>query len=202
MHAPTGMNSNGTKSALRRCCLAQRRGLDRADWQQRSQRICQHLRGLEAYRSATTVLAYFSFRQEPDLSMLYLGGGVGTTKSWAFPRCVGPDLSWHYWQPGQPLTTNAWGILEPHPDLPMVEISNVNLLLIPCVGFNSAGYRLGYGGGFYDRLLARSDWQKTVPIGISFELGRLENFAPDHWDRPLSGICTELGYWKNCRESG
>jgi 5-formyltetrahydrofolate cyclo-ligase len=189
------LNSNLTKLALRRRCLQQRQSLPVAQWQHRSQQICQHLMGLEQYRSASTLLAYFSFRQEPDLSALY----ADAAKSWAFPRCVGQDLSWHYWQPGQPLTINAWGILEPYADLPIVPVSRVDLLLIPCVGFNAAGYRLGYGGGFYDRLLARSDWQKAVPIGISFELGRLENFAPDQWDQPLSGICTELGYWKNLR---
>jgi 5-formyltetrahydrofolate cyclo-ligase len=181
---------NLPKSGWRQRCLAQRRALDRREWQQRSQQICQHLMGLAQYRSATTVLAYFSFRQEPDLSALY----ADTAKSWAFPRCVGQELSWHDWRPGQPLTTHAWGIAEPHPDLPTVKISTADLLLVPCVGFNAAGYRLGYGGGFYDRLLARSDWQKVVSIGISFELGRLENFAPDQWDQPLSGICTELGY--------
>jgi 5-formyltetrahydrofolate cyclo-ligase len=192
-HAPTGMIGNNlTKSELRRDCLRQRRALNVDDWQRRSRQICAHLVELAAYRSATTLLAYFAFRQEPDLSPLW----TDTAKSWGFPRCMGEDLSWHYWQPGQPLTTNAWGILEPHPDLPRVEISKVDLLLVPCVGFNAAGYRLGYGGGFYDRLLAQPAWAQIETIGIGFELGRLENFVPDQWDQPLSGICTELGYWK------
>ncbi|MEM6425630.1 MAG: 5-formyltetrahydrofolate cyclo-ligase, partial [Cyanobacteria bacterium P01_D01_bin.128] len=55
------------------------------------------------------------------------------------------------------------------------------------------GYRLGYGGGYYDRMLSDSRWANKPTIGIVFEYARLPALPRQPWDRPLDGICTESG---------
>jgi 5-formyltetrahydrofolate cyclo-ligase len=66
------------------------------------------------------------------------------------------------------------------------------VLLVPLLGFDAAGYRLGQGGGYYDRTLATLP-QKPLTIGIGYELGRLESIYPQPHDRPMDAIITESG---------
>jgi 5-formyltetrahydrofolate cyclo-ligase len=67
-----------------------------------------------------------------------------------------------------------------------------SLLLIPLLGFDSQGYRLGYGGGYYDRTLAALRL-KPLTIGIGYEAGRLETIQPQPHDIPLDAVVTESG---------
>ncbi|NES71751.1 MAG: 5-formyltetrahydrofolate cyclo-ligase, partial [Okeania sp. SIO2D1] len=55
------------------------------------------------------------------------------------------------------------------------------------------GYRLGYGSGFYDRMLSSEEWASKPTIGIVFEFGYLQQLPIDSWDRPLNAVCTENG---------
>jgi 5-formyltetrahydrofolate cyclo-ligase len=71
--------------------------------------------------------------------------------------------------------------------------SAVDLILVPAIACDVQGYRLGYGGGFYDRLLSTPAWRAKPTIGIVFEFARLPQLPVDPWDRPLQGICTESG---------
>ena len=176
------------KQTLRRSLLAKRRSLSRLEWQHHSQQLCDRLNALPIVQQSSTILAYFSFRQEPDLSALFR-----TEKIWGFPRCVGSDLSWHTLSES-PLQVGAYGLIEPHWDSPLVEPDRVDLILIPCVACDRRGYRLGYGGGFYDRLLSAPDWQGKPTIGVVFEFAVISELAIDPWDQPMQGICTESGY--------
>ena len=66
------------------------------------------------------------------------------------------------------------------------------LLFVPCVGYGVGGYRLGYGGGFYDRTLAQLQ-PKPYTVGLGFAAGFLPNFEPEPHDVPLDAILNELG---------
>jgi 5-formyltetrahydrofolate cyclo-ligase len=68
-------------------------------------------------------------------------------------------------------------------------------LLIALVGFDGQGYRLGYGGGYYDRMLAALP-TKPETIGVGFDLGRLASIHPQPHDIPLDVIVTERGWWR------
>ncbi|MBE9182559.1 5-formyltetrahydrofolate cyclo-ligase [Oculatella sp. LEGE 06141] len=183
-------DSKANKATLRRSLLKARQGLPEAVWRHKSDRLCAHLQAWPLFSRARTVLAYFSFRQEPDLSPLF-----SSDRRWGFPRCVDKALHWHQWSPEQrlPLQTGSYGIVEPHPEAPMLDLADVDLLLVPAIACDVRGYRLGYGGGFYDRLLSSPAWARKPAIGIVFEFARLPSVPIDPWDRPLKGICTEAG---------
>lgn len=154
-----------------------------------SLQICEHLKTSELFAQANTVLAYSSVRQEPDLSSLF-----ALDKTWGLPRCVNNNLVWHGWShEDRPLQPGAFGILEPHPDSPSIAVNTVDLILVPAVACDDQGYRLGYGGGFYDRLLAQPEWAIKPTIGIVFDFARLPQLPRDPWDRSLQFVCTEVG---------
>ncbi len=178
------------KSTLRRQFLRQRRSLPPELWRDWSDRLCAHLQALPAFQQADTILAYVSDRQEPDLSPLWLQAG----KHWGLPRCVGSSLHWHRWQPGQPLRPGAYGILEPASTTPVLAAREVDLILVPAVAGDSYGYRLGYGGGFYDRMLELAEWSAVPTVGLLFSFALQECLPREPWDRPLDGFCTEVGW--------
>ena len=174
------------KSALRQEILQQRQSLSPAQWQVKSNQICDRLKSITQFKEAQTILAYFSFRQEPDLAPLF-----SLKKNWAFPRCVGKSLVWHLWQPGTELNTGKYGIQEPCKNSIIVDPAVADLILVPTVACDTEGYRLGYGGGFYDRLLS-CDRNLNVPtIGIVFDFAYGVQLATDPWDMRLNFICTE-----------
>ena len=102
---------------------------------------------------------------------------------------------------GEALTKHRYGMLEPEASLPLVPIETVDLILIPCVGCDRASYRLGYGGGYYDRLLSQPPWQDKPTLGITFSFAYLEQLSPDPWDRRLQGVCTEVSLILNASPS-
>jgi 5-formyltetrahydrofolate cyclo-ligase len=184
-----------SKIDLRRSLLKARRALAPEIWREQSDRLCAHLQNAPQFIQAHTILAYTSFRQEPDLSPLI--SGFDGSKRWGLPRCVGKSLVWHVWSStSRPLQSGAYGILEPHADEPILDIEMVDLILVPAVAGDRQGYRLGYGGGFYDRLLSDPNWAAKPTLGILFDFALLPRLPIDPWDRPLHGICTETGlFW-------
>ena len=160
------------------------------EWRHKSDRIVTQLQEASSlFTSAQTILAYFSFRGEPDLSPLF----KETRHRWGFPRCVGDSLSWHIWRPGDTLQTGAYGILEPDPDAPTLQPAEVDLIFVPAVACDYQGYRLGYGGGYYDRLLSSVEWATKPTIGIVFDFAYVPQLPVDPWDKPLQAVCTETG---------
>jgi 5-formyltetrahydrofolate cyclo-ligase len=92
------------------------------------------------------------------------------------------------------MTTNRYGIGEPVDARPL-RARQLDLLLMPLVGFDSEGYRLGMGGGYYDATLAfmrhRRLWRKPRLIGIAYECQRVDSLPHDPWDMPLDAVLTE-----------
>jgi 5-formyltetrahydrofolate cyclo-ligase len=182
------------KKVLRQTLLQQRQALSVRDWAEKSKAICDRIAQTECFQKAETVLAYLSVRQEPDLSHLWTCNTI--SKCWGLSRCVGKTLDWHQCNPRLPeqLQPGAYGILEPLPTLPLVEPDSVDLILVPAVACDRRGFRLGYGGGFYDHLLAQPEWANKPTIGIVFEFAYLEKLEADLWDLPMRSVCTENGF--------
>ena len=178
------------KANLRRRLLKARQAIPPGLWRQKSDRICTHLQSWPTFQTARCILAYWSFRNEPDLSPL-----IESQRLWGLPRCVGKTLTWHYWQGLHALQPGYAGITEPVPESPQVDLSTVDLILVPAVACDVRGYRLGYGGGFYDRMLSQPQWHNRPAIAIVFEYARLPTVPRDSWDKPIQGICTEMGLY-------
>lgn len=181
------------KVTLRQELIRARQALPQAVWREKSQQLCGYLQESRFFAQAQTVLAYFSTRQEPDLSSLW---ETDLTKCWGFPRCQGTSLIWHAWLPGDATQIGTYGIWEPDPDLPILAAEQVDLILIPAIACDIQGYRLGYGGGFYDRLLSLPEWHFKPTIGLVFESAYLTALPLDPWDKPLEAVCTETGFYQ------
>ena len=179
---------DNSKSSLRRQYLQQRRELPPELWRDWSDRICIQLQDYPEFNRSNTILAYQTCNQEPDLSYLF----THSHKQWGLPRCFGKHLTWHRWQPSEPLIKGAYGILEPSAELPLLEPNHVDLILVPAVAIDKSGYRLGYGGGYYDRLFIDPAWENIPKIGIVFSFAYIETLSIDPWDISLDLVCTEI----------
>jgi len=176
---------------MRRRLLKARQAIPPRLKHEKSARICQHLLDWEVFAKSRLTLAYCSFRGEPQLDALL----QQPSRVWGLPRCEEQTLIWHRWFRNSPyaLTRGTYGITEPAAASPLVEPYRVDLILVPCLACDINGYRLGYGGGFYDRMLTRAEWANKKTIGIVFEYARLPQVPREDWDVRLDGICTESG---------
>ncbi len=111
----------------------------------------------------------------------------------ALPVVVAPKqpLIFREWHPGVDLENGPLDIPFPK-DSPEVVPNGV---LLPMNGWDKQGYRLGYGGGFFDRTLAAMA-KRPVVIGISYEFARLETIFPQSWDIPMDYVVTEAGVYR------
>jgi 5-formyltetrahydrofolate cyclo-ligase len=179
------------KAELRQELLRSRMELSPELYQEYSDRFCGHLQKflLDHVLPGQTILAYQPHRQEPDLRGLFTH-----YYQWGMPRCLPQrQLAWHLWRPGELLVNNSYGLAEPLATANLIDPATIAALLIPMVGFDAEGYRLGYGGGYFDRLLASSEWQQVLKIGIAFDLALVPKIPIDSWDLPLQRIFTESG---------
>jgi 5-formyltetrahydrofolate cyclo-ligase len=186
-----------SKQQLRERFLHQRRSISIDRWQTQSDLLCDRLTQSPQFIVAQTILAYQSCRQEPSLDYLF----DRTHKQWGLPRCVVSgasdretrELVWHRWQPSETLAIGSYGIREPNPVAPVLLPGDIDLILVPAVAIDRQGYRLGYGGGYYDRLRADPLWCKIPTMGIVFDFAYVDRLPIEPWDLPLDAVCTELG---------
>ena len=101
---------------------------------------------------------------------------------------VHKTLVFHAWYPGCPMEEDAYGIPKPKD----TEIVVPTLLFVPCVGYGPGGYRLGYGGGFYDRTLATLQ-PKPVTVGLGYTQGWLPDLEPEAHDMALDALLNDNG---------
>jgi len=136
-------------------------------------------------RSALVLGAYWPVRGEPDLrdALARWHDGGWTI---ALPRVVaaGRSLEFGRWAPGWSMRDAQFGIPVPEPFEPL----RPTLLLVPCVGFDARCYRLGYGGGYYDRTL---EAHAVATIGVAYDSCEIEAFRPGAHDRRLDAIVTQ-----------
>jgi 5-formyltetrahydrofolate cyclo-ligase len=140
---------------------------------------------------------YFPYKGEIDLRPL-LRQLVARGAEAALPAIVekAHPVEFRAWHPGVEMERGAWDIPVPKPGNPV----RPGLLLAPLVGFDAAGYRLGHGGGYYDRTLATFA-PKPLTIGVGYEATRLDTIHPQPHDIPMDAIVTEEGVTWHERET-
>ncbi len=110
-------------------------------------------------------------------------------------QAAGAPLLFREWHPGVRLERGPLDIPYPVDSAPIVP----QAVLLPMNGWDAQGYRLGYGGGFFDRTLAALAMRPLV-IGISYEQARIETIRPQPWDIPMDFVVTERGAYRRSAE--
>ena len=141
---------------------------------------------------ASTVSAFYPFRSEIDTRPL-LGKLAADGWTTSLPIIIGPGLPlvFRRWIPGEPTIPGDMNIPRPPDSAPEVW---PDVLIVPLLSFDTKGYRLGYGGGFYDRTIAllRSR-KKIVTIGAAYSAQHVDEVPHGEHDQPLDYVMTELG---------
>jgi len=112
----------------------------------------------------------------------------------ALPVVLAPDtpLIFREWHPGVEMALGKLDIPYPKAGAALAP----DTVLLPMNGFDAQGYRLGYGGGFFDRTLASLRDAKPLVIGVGFELGAVPTIRPQPWDMPMDYVVTERGVYR------
>ncbi len=163
-----------------------------------TRRLVQHLGRQLWFRRAKRVGIYWPSDGEID-PLTLLGRQRG--KQWHLPvlqRFPRKTLMFVRWRPGERLMANRFGIPEPQRRGRRIRnAQSLDLLLMPVVGFDRDGHRIGRGGGFYDRSLAylrrHPLWRRPRLIGLAHACQRLDQITPKPWDVPVDAIATEDG---------
>lgn len=180
-----------TKPELRKQILARRAALSREERRAKSAAVQQRLLDLPEFRAAGRVLFFVSFSSEVETlpmieQTLRLGKEVAAPRVWAGQSDLELRRLTH---PQTQLQAGKMGIPEPNDDCPLVSLAEIDLIIVPAVAWDEQGYRVGYGGGFYDRLLARAD---DVPkIGLGFECQVISAVPRQDHDLRVDALVTE-----------
>jgi 5-formyltetrahydrofolate cyclo-ligase len=154
-------------------------------------RLAAHADAL-AIPAGSVVGAYVAMTGEADPHLLLKKLALADC-TFAFPRVAAKKqpLAFHHWQPGRELIKSAFGVPEPAEDWPR---AHPDILLVPMLAFDKDGYRLGYGGGFYDMTLgALRANGKLRAIGIAFAGQEVEALPRETHDQKLDAVLTEKG---------
>lgn len=181
---------DAARDALRAALIDARRRLSPEARQAAGEALVARLEALLGEVGGESIAVYWPVRGEPALGEL-LQRWARAGARLALPVVVAPaaPLRFVAWQPGEPTVPGAWGIPRPASD----EALRPSVLIVPCVGFDARGYRLGYGGGFYDRSLAALAADGGTPpraIGVAWDDALLAGFEPLPTDLPLDAVVT------------
>lgn len=142
--------------------------------------------------AGTKIAGYWPITREANVEPL-LNALHKKTSTCLLPVVVARDtaLVFREWQPGDELTPSDLGIPEPSADKPA---DAPDILLVPLLAFDRQGYRLGYGGGYYDRTLQdlRAE-RKIIAVGIAYGGQEVDSMPHESFDQRLDWVITEAG---------
>jgi len=157
------------KLALRNRMRMVREAIPSSACEARSAEIAKRLLLLEEFDRASTVLAFAPIRNEVRTrSSMQAAWAAG--KHVALPRVVEDELTLRRVDGHTVLIEGAFGVSEPPEDTPSVEASEVDFALVPALAVDPRGYRIGYGGGYYDRLIPQLRNARTCVVAYDFQL--------------------------------
>lgn len=187
--AQTVANPAAARAALRRTMLAARRAMPAARQQAASACILEYLGGLLLPMPAGSIGFCAAIRAEPDCQPLIVRLiAAGWQAAMPVVSAVDAPMTFRRWWPAAPMTADPYGI-----PIPATEAAPLpSVLLLPLVAFDAAGYRLGYGGGYFDRTLAACA-RRPLMIGVGFDLCAVASIHPERHDIPLDRVVTESG---------
>jgi 5-formyltetrahydrofolate cyclo-ligase len=181
------------KKKIRREMRQLRDSLSMPDIVSKSGDIQARLWRLIEEQQSDAVMFYVAFGSEAQTQDC-IARTIDSGRTAIVPICVDGDgrqlLPSRLLDPQSELAVGSFGILEPKPEFRRpFPPEKINLIVIPGLAFDQNGYRVGYGGGYYDRFLARCP--QALSVGLAYEMQILECVFPAEWDVPIHRIVTE-----------
>ena len=175
------------KSRLRQHCRALRKSLGEETRTRASLAICARVENWNLFQQSRTVLTYMPIKSEVDLTPLL---ERYPQKRWVLPRILPEDGHLMFFHPydAHRLVRHPFGMAEPAADSPIVAPEEIDLALVPGLAFDRHGWRLGYGGGYFDRFLKEFS---GVSAGIVFQALLLDSIPHTALDIPMQWVVTE-----------
>jgi 5-formyltetrahydrofolate cyclo-ligase len=175
------------KRALRRAAIERRDLLSAGERSAKSERIVDRALGLPEVGAARTVMAFWSFGSEVQtaalIQRLHEAG-----KRVVLPRIVEGEIAAVTYAPGDPVAATSFGAMEPV-GAELVPAEDVDVVIVPGVAFDRRGGRVGYGGGFYDRLLSRAP--SAPAVAVAFDVQLVDGVPQGRNDSRVDVIVTE-----------
>jgi 5-formyltetrahydrofolate cyclo-ligase len=181
-----------TKAELRQRFAAQVRNwiLNREERRAASEAICREIMQHRAWREPKLVCAFLPLPSEPQITPLWERKGG---PDFCFPRVRGENVELVRIEDRERLSRAIWKLAGPEFDAtPVVAADSVNLFLVPGLAFTRDGRRLGRGGGYYDRLLARRN-HGSVALGVCFSIQLVDAMPTEIHDQHMDAVITERG---------
>lgn len=185
------------KDFVRKSCIIRRQTLSPEEVHSASHIIATKLLNDEIWRSSRSVALYSSIKNEVSTDSL-LRQAWQEGKQVLLPRCIlsdEPKLEFALCRGWEELVVGPFGILEPdYKRCIAVSCKNLpELIVVPAVGLTSFGARLGYGKGYYDKLLSKPGWNQILRVALVYQ-SQIVEFNPSTFDVPMHGYITELGF--------
>ncbi len=181
------------KRKLRESMQSKRMQLPHAAMLSASQSIARQFSDHPILAFCESFAGYRAMRGELDVMEIFKIMARYPKKQTALPFVTtGKSLIYRLWKLGDPLMHHELGMEEPLPEAPEV---NPEIILVPLLAFDGEGYRLGYGGGYYDRTMEimRELPKPPLFIGVGFSSQEVNLVPTNELDAPLDGVLTELG---------
>jgi 5-formyltetrahydrofolate cyclo-ligase len=166
--------------------IEERNRLNASEVIKRSKCIQEFVINSKEFHPAKVVGAYFAFGSEVRTDLIIEQGKM-LGKKIALPRVTGDKITFYELSSSKRLIRGRFGIMEP---LPHNSVSTIDLLIVPGIAFDKKGYRLGYGRGYYDRLLSG---KQIFSIGLAYSFQLLEHLPHDKYDKKMDAIASEDG---------
>ncbi|MBN1613943.1 MAG: 5-formyltetrahydrofolate cyclo-ligase [Deltaproteobacteria bacterium] len=180
------------KKMIRKRILAARDALSKENIGEMSGRICERVVLLQAIRDCAVLMAFLSFGSEVETDAI-IEWAWQQDKRVCVPRCRPGErrIDPHRIKSYDDLEPGSFGIREPKPEMATLQpIADIDAALVPAVAFDRRGYRVGYGGGYYDRFLPELPTQ-TIRVGLAFSCQLVEAIPAGAHDVPVDMIVTE-----------
>lgn len=172
------------KQELRRAIRERKRAMTEAEIQSRSEILAEKFAASDAYKAAKTIYGYLPYNQEVR-TVPMLQRALDEGKRVAVPKVYGDDMKFIYLDDLTQVAKGYAGIPEPIADAPVAQ-DETALVLMPGLAFDRQGHRIGYGGGFYDKFLAREPHHPTLALCYDFQVQ--EALQTEEFDIPVDTV--------------
>lgn len=187
------MSVSEQKSLLRKEMINQRKLLTSLEVAEKSRLLTKKFFSAEIAQDIKTCMAFVPFRNEVDTTYI-IKKLLEKNVQVALPRvdkATNTIKAFAVTNLKTDLEEGVWGIKEPRPIMPEILPADIDLILVPGVAFDKKGFRLGYGGGFYDRFLQIT---KALTIGVCYDFQIINSVPVERWDVPLWKLLSDQGW--------